>query len=358
MKRAITITILACIAAIIVFAYFHHRKLVKLREAFDAPSPAPATTTSTPPSSQISSSEPAAPDLVHQLPAGASAVVFMDVAALRSSSFANELANLAPTSAEDPAYTEFVRDTGFDYSRDLDRAAVDLWPQTSSTSVLALAQGRFDEAKIERYALHYGRLVKIHNRKVYEVREENSTRLIHFTFLSPTEIALADGPDLSQVLGTTNSTRLDSQMSERVALVSGTPIYAVARTQDLPKDIGLDVSHSAQLAGLLRSVHAISASGRPAENNLKIFASAECDSTLDALKLSTALQGLLWIGRAALADPKTQQQIGPQWPGFDALLKAADISHNSRHVELRVEVTPQMMQAMVAVPANVAPEQH
>jgi len=356
MKRTLTIIVLVCIAVAVVFAYLHHRKLVKQREAFDAPSPAPTTISLSSP--QTSSAKAPGPDLIHQLPAGASAVVFMDVAALRASSFANELANLAPTSTQDPAYTEFVRDTGFDYSRDLDRAAIDFWPQTSSTSVLALAQGRFDEAKIERYALRYGRLVKIHNQKVYEVREQNSTRLIRFTFLSSNEIALADGPALPQVLGTANSQRLDSQMSARVGVVSGAPIYAVARTQDLPTDLGLDVSHSAQLAGLLRSVHAISASGRPAEDNLKIFASAECDSPLDALKLSTALQGLLWIGRAALADPKTQQQIGPQWPALDTLLKAADITHNSRHVELRVEVTPQMLQAMVAVPANATTQQH
>lgn len=355
MKRALTTALLVCIAAIAAFAYLHHRKLVRQREAFDAPSPAP-TPASTASALQGSPTEASAPDLIHQLPAGASAVVFVDVAALRASSFANELANLAPTSAQDPAYTEFVHDTGFDYSRDLDRTAVDLWPQDSSTSVLALAQGRFDEAKIERYALRYGRLVKSHNQKVYEVREQNSTRLIRFSFLSPVEIALADGPALSQVLGAVNPQRLDSQMSERVALVSGTPIYAVARTQDLPKDLGIDASHSAQLAGLLRSVHLISASGRPAEDNLKVFASAECDSTLDALKLSTALQGLLWIGRAALADPKTRQQIGPQWPALDALLRAADISHNRRRVELRVEVTPQMLQATLAVPADGAPK--
>lgn len=355
MKRALTTALLACIAALIVFAYFHHRKLMAQRRAFDAPSPAPASTAKAP-SSSVSSANASALDLIHQLPPGASAVVFVDVALLRASSFAKELTTLAPTSAEDPAYTEFVRDTGFDYSRDLDRAAVDLWPQTSPTSVLALAQGRFDEAKIERYALRYGRVVKLHSQKIYEVREENSTRLIRFTFLSPGELALADGPALSEVLGETNSLRLDSQMSARVALVSGAPIYAVARTKDLPTDLGIDITHSAQLAGLLRSVHLISASGRPAEDSLKVFASAECDSSLDALKLSTALQGLLWIGRAALADPKTQQQIGPQWPALQALLKAADIAHESRRVELRVEVTPQMLEAASAGAANAAPK--
>jgi hypothetical protein len=350
MKRTLTILLVGSIAAVLAFAYIHHRQLVKQRQAFDAPSPAPSSS----PPNPSSADQANVPDLIQQLPAGAPAIVFVDVAALRASSFANELASLAPTSAQDPAYTEFIRATGFDYSRDLDRAAVALWPKTSSTSVLALAQGRFDQAKIESYALRFGRLVKIRGQKIYEVREENSPRLIRFTFLASGEIALADGPALSQVLGAQNSHRLDPEMSARVARVSGAPVYAVARTQDLPADLGIDASHSAQLARLLRSVHAITAAARPAAADLKVSASAECDSTLDAFQLSTALQGLLWMGRAALADSKTQQQIGPQWPAVDALLKAADISHDGHLVQLRIQITPQMLQAAEAGPANGA----
>lgn len=351
MKRAFTTIVLALVALIAAFAYLHHRQVVKQRQEFDAFSP--AVSSHTPPAN--SSPAPAnAPSLVQQLPANASAVIFADIAALRSSSFANELASLAPTSAQDPAYTQFVQATGFDYSRDLNRTALALWPQTSPTSALALAQGRFNQEKIEHYALRTGRLVRIHNQKVYEVREENSSRLVRFTFLAPDEIALADGPALSQVLGPQNSVRLDPQMSALISRISGAPIYAVARTEDLPKDIGIDASHSAQLAAMLRSIHAISAAGRPSGDNLKIFASADCDSTLDALKLSTALQGLLWMGRAALADSKMQQQIGPEWPGFDAMLKAADISHDSHLLQLRIQLTPQMLQAVMTPPPNTA----
>lgn len=344
MKRVLTIFFVACIAALVAFAAIHHHHVVKQRQAFDADSPQTPNSPATESSATASSLAPAF-DLVHQLPASASAVIFVDLAALRSSSFANELSSLAPTSAQDPAYTEFVHSTGFDYSHDLDRAAVALWPQTSPTSVLALAQGRFDEAKIEHYALREGRLVKSHGQKIYEVREQGSSRLVRLTFLAPDEIALADGPALSQVFGPPNPHRLDAQMSARIARISGAPIYGVMRTEDLPKDLNLDLSHSAQLARLLRSIHAISISGRPASDDLKLFASAECDSTLDALQLSTALQGLVWMGRAALADPKAQQQIGPQWPTLDALLKAADISHDGHLVDLRLQITSQMFHA-------------
>ena len=353
MKRALTTIILVCIVFVATFAYFHHRQIVKQRQEFDANN-TPSQTIS---KAALPDSSPAstnAPSLVQQLPPNASAIVFVDIEALRSSSFANELASLAPTSAQEAAYTQFVQATGFDYSRDLDRAALALWPQTAPTSALALAQGRFDQQKIERYALRNGgHLVIIHKQKIYEVREENSSRLVRFTFLSPDEIAMADGPALTEVLSP-KTARLDSQMSSLVAHASSAPIYAAARSQDLSKDVGIDVSHFAQLADMLRGIHTITASGRPAADNLKLFASADCSSTIDALKLSTTLQGLLWMGRAALADSKTQQQIGPQWPGFDAMLKAADISHDGHLLQLRIEFTPQMLQAVMAPPPNAA----
>ncbi|HEV2304473.1 MAG TPA: hypothetical protein VGR93_03070 [Candidatus Acidoferrales bacterium] len=348
MKRILAAIFVACIVVAVAFAYIHHRHVEAQRQAFDASSPIFANT---PAAVNEALPRPSTPDLTQQLPGGAHAVVFADMVTLRASSFANELASLAPTPEQDPSYSEFVRATGFDYSRDLDRVAVALWPQASPTSVLALAQGRFDEAKIERYALRSGRRLKINGAYVYEVRAQNSPRLVRFAFLNPHEIALADGPAISRVLGP-ERIRLDPPMAARAAAVSRAPIYLVARTQDLSKDLGIDASKSAQLARLLSSVHAITAAGQPAGKNLNVSASAECDSTVDAFELSTTLQGLLWMGRAALADPKTQQQIGPQWPALEAVLKAADISHDSNFVRLRLQLTPQMLHVATASSAN------
>ncbi|HKV27528.1 MAG TPA: hypothetical protein VJN90_04580 [Candidatus Acidoferrales bacterium] len=345
MKRTITIVLAACIVAAAVLAYVYHarEKTAQLRAEdaqFSVQSGSPAA------NANGAANAPAnLPDLVHQLPAGASAVVFADVDLLRAAPIGRELSGLAPNSAQDPEYTAFVRSTGFDYSRDLDRAALALWPKDSPTTAVAIAQGKFNHAKIERYALHSGgRIVKHGAWEIYEVPETNPSRIVRFVFLSPTEIVLADGPEISAMLNATHD-RLDAEMSQRVAKVAAAPIYAVARTPDLAKDIGVDETHSAQLAHLLQSVHNVSLAGLPVGQNLKVAATAECDSTLNAFQLSTALEGLVWMGRAAMADPKTQQQIGPQWPALDALLKAADISHDAHFVRLHLQITPQMLRA-------------
>ncbi|HEV2290198.1 MAG TPA: hypothetical protein VGR81_14745 [Candidatus Acidoferrales bacterium] len=342
MKRALTIilVLLAFAVAGIAYLYLRSERRERALALSDASLAAPSPTAT----GKAAAAVRVSVDLVHQLPPGATAIVFANVGALRDSPLANELTSLAPSAAQDPEYTQFVKDTGFDYSRDLDRVAVALWPANSPTSVVAVAQGKFDERKIERYALTHGHAVNQGDSKILEVREEGSSRTVRFVFLAPDEIALADGPEISYMLEP-NANRLDPAMSQRIAKTAAAPIFAVARTQDLSRQLGIDATHDAQLAEILQSIQNISIAGLPAGANLKIAAAAECDSTVDALKLSTTLNGLLLMGRMALADSRTRQEIGPQWPALDALLKAADISHDSHLVRLHIQITPEMMHA-------------
>lgn len=342
MKRALLIFalfVLIVVAAGLAYVYHTSGAQGDDQTGF-APSAAGAATA---PSSGSPSSSKDPLDLIHQLPSGASAIVYADMAQLRASAFAKELAALAPSSDQDPQYTAFVKTTGFDYSRDLDRAALALWPHKAPTTVLVLAEGRFDRKKIANYALQTGNVAKEGGLEVYEVPEQGSDRRIRFAFLASNRLALADGPALNTLLKPTTSNNLDPIMSARVAQVSGAPIFSVARTENLPQDIGIDESHDAQLARMLKSIRSISLAGQPDASNLNIAANAECDSALDALQLMTLLDGLRWMGRAELADPKVRQQIGPQWRPLDELLKAASLTHSGRTLRLRAQLTEQML---------------
>ena len=296
-------------------------------------------------------------DLVHQLPAGASAIVYADVGQLRGSAFAKELAALAPNSGEDPQYTAFVRATGFDYSRDLDRAAMALWPHTAATTVVVIAEGRFDRKKIANCALQSGRVTKLDGDEVYEVPEQGSSRRVRFAFLASNRLVLADGPAFNALLKPAGANHLDPAMSARVAQVSNAAIFSVARTENLAQDIGIDESHDAQLARMLKSIRGVTLAGQPDASNFNIAANAECDSTVDALQLMTVLDGLRWMGRAELADPRVQQQIGPQWRPLDEFLKAASLTHSGRTLRLRAQLTEQMLAIAAGSPAaTISPQ--
>src|SRR5713226_3722217 len=96
----------------------------------------------------------AIPDLISRAPADAPFLFYADVAALRASPFLAQLAALAPSPSTDREYAEFVRATGFDYSRDLDRVVVAARPGTPTSSTVAVAEGRFDREKIVSCAAH------------------------------------------------------------------------------------------------------------------------------------------------------------------------------------------------------------
>ena len=87
------------------------------------------------------------PSIIELLPAEAPIFAYFDITALRNSQLSAELSSLAGKPASDPDYAEFVRQTGFDYERDLDRAALAIWPGASRPAALAIAEGRFDREK-------------------------------------------------------------------------------------------------------------------------------------------------------------------------------------------------------------------
>jgi hypothetical protein len=79
------------------------------------------------------------------LPAEEGWVLAVDVAALRKAGLLDSLAGSSVT--QEPEYVSFVRDTGFDYTSDLDYAVV--W--FGKRSVCVLARGRFRWDQLRAY---------------------------------------------------------------------------------------------------------------------------------------------------------------------------------------------------------------
>ena len=67
----------------------------------------------------------------------------------------------------DKEYAQFVRATGFEYTRDLDRVVLALIPKSPANQTVALAEGRFDQQKITGFALLTGKLEHQDGAEVY-----------------------------------------------------------------------------------------------------------------------------------------------------------------------------------------------
>lgn len=85
-------------------------------------------------------------DLFRYLPAGDGSTFFANVRQVRQGGFVSYFTG-SKAVLQDPDYEEFVRQTGFDYTQDLDALAA----KTGTVPVL-VARGRFDWSRIRAYA--------------------------------------------------------------------------------------------------------------------------------------------------------------------------------------------------------------
>lgn len=84
--------------------------------------------------------------LLKRLPRSGALILFVDFAALRRAGILEAIA--APVATEDPEYREFVRNTAFDYKRDLDTALAAFGPGGK----FLLLRGRFNWSILRAYA--------------------------------------------------------------------------------------------------------------------------------------------------------------------------------------------------------------
>jgi hypothetical protein len=100
--------------------------------------------------------------------------------------------------ATGPDYAAFVRETGFDYQRDLDAAAVAYLPDR----VYVVAQGRFDPTRLRQYAVAQGGgcTGPALDRPCW-MPAFLPGRKISFLLLDPSLLALATAPEQDAVLG-------------------------------------------------------------------------------------------------------------------------------------------------------------
>lgn len=136
----------------------------------------------------------AAAEMLARFPGDAALYAYADLAALRNSPFLQHLATLSAPVETEEEYAAFVRDTGFDYTRDLERIALATY--NSPQRLLVLAEGRFDHARITSYALRTGRSEQQNGREVYVVPGAEPGRVTAFTFLDEGRILLSDAREL------------------------------------------------------------------------------------------------------------------------------------------------------------------
>ncbi len=285
-----------------------------------------------------------APELLSALPVGAPTLVYLDLAAVRASSFYQHRPDKGPIALPNQDYADFVRSTGFDFEKDLDRVVVASWPAPSAKEQrknVVIAEGRFDRAKIRDYAVRKGKLDRQEGREVFLFPTGDRMGFNSVTFLDDHRIALVAGPSIAPLFAAHSDDPDADPARERAAHLDGAAAFAITRVPPVPENFGPSGAQSTQLASLARSVQWITLAARPEGDNLRISLEGECDNSTDALQLRSALEVLRMFGRAGLESPKTRDSTNPATLALlQTLLSTAEVTQTAERVRILVELTP------------------
>lgn len=292
------------------------------------------------------------PQLLNGVPADAKAIVYVDVAALRASAFVAELSALAPAQAPEREYQEFVKETGFDYSRDLDRVLLVVRQQPPAQVELALAEGRFDHGKIAAYALRTGKVTRANGAEIYEIPPAAGRNGMALTFLDASRIALAQGDAgraaLEKLAQNGEQAELDPGMRARIVRVAGSPVFAAARIEQVPENFAPGGIRSDQLTNLARNVRWVTLGLRPEGELLHAAAEGECDTPENARQLAGTFEGLRMLAQSMLNDPATRARLTPGAAKvLDELLRGLRVSQQDQRVRLLAELSREQLRDLL-----------
>ena len=287
------------------------------------------------------------PELLSALPSGAPTLVYLDLAAVRASGFYQHRPDRGPIAVPDKDYANFVQSTGFDFEKDLDRVVIASWPAAAKVPArtVAVADGRFDRAKIRKYAVEKGKIDHQQGREVYLFPAQKQGGWDSFTFLDDHRVALVEGPAIAPLLARGADNPASDPARERAARFDGAAAFAITRVPQVPENFaGPGGAQSTQLASLARSVQWVTAAARPEGDNLRVSLEGECDNDSDARQLQSAIELLRMFGRAALDNPKTRQSMDPATRAvLQKMLESGDVTQAGERVRVLVELTPDIL---------------
>ena len=233
--------------------------------------------------------------LLSRLPAENSIILYVDVERLRRSP---ALLPLVRSRVDpDPDYAAFVKQTGFDYQRDLDAATVCYLPDR----VFVLARGRFDEAKLRRYAVAQGGTCPssaFSRARPCSMPASQPGRKLSFQMISSGVLALANAPEADAV------TQLETTPASNAAPLAqaasgnsgaGPLLWLTAAPETLDRTLS---SSFAQLPNVTLFSKALSGAQRAflmvSDNSpdLEVSLKATCASDAQADELKRLWQGL------------------------------------------------------------------
>jgi hypothetical protein len=304
-------------------------------------------------------------EMLGQVPADSDAIFFLDFDSLRASPFLAQILAWAPQTSQDAEYAQFVKETGFNYERDLDRVAIAIMPAGAASNFFLEAEGRFDRKKIEAYAAKYGKPQTVSGRIFFGVPLSNSTRTAYLTFLRDDRMALSSAP--LALTGTAPRRISSEQWVEHFRRLAGAPIFGIFHQDSSLLNYAQQAPggyRSPQLAALLGQLDWLTVAAKPEGDVLRVVADGESGSETALRQLQEMLGGIILLARGGLNEPRTRRGLDPNVrEALLGLLDSAEIQKmdrgTSKSVRASLIVTTKLLEAgHAATAAPSEPNRH
>ena len=233
-------------------------------------------------------------EMLKRLPTADSIVLSIDFDQLRHSPVFLELAGSKVV--EEPDYQAFVRDSGFDYKRDLERALISFTP----SGTYFVIRGHFDWQRLHAYASHSGG--SCYN-DLCHMPGTLPERRISFLPLAPDVMGMAVSTEdlaASQLLHTAPQRAINAPTQPVWISTPGTALQRSARS----------VSFGSLLAPGLSAVNEAMLTIGPSGDNLAAHLEAECRTPQDAVMLNGQLNTITSVLKRAMEREKKQPAPG------------------------------------------------
>lgn len=251
--------------------------------------------------------------LVSWFPPREATVVYLDVAAMRSSGILEKL--VGSTMGEEAEYRAFVQGTGFDYKRDLDRVMLN-----SANGVhYFVLQGRFDTGKLKNYAKSQGGAC---DGDYCHMKGSTPDRVISFRPLRGNLLALASSRDEN------GARAIDRRTPDKPSFeIPEAPVWAHVPV-DVVRAMPQYPSGTRLFAKALESAERAVFTLSPAQKDLELAVNITCQSEEAAAVLRAQLQGITELLQKLI----TREAQKPSAGDLSGMLTSGSFERKDRHV--------------------------
>jgi hypothetical protein len=247
------------------------------------------------------------------MPQREAAVLFIDVAALRSTGILEKL--VGSTVAEEPEYKAFVQQSGFDYKRDLDRVIVN---SAEGTHYL-LAEGRFEWNKLKKYAESQGGSC---DGDFCTVKGSTPGRVVSFYPVSKHYLAISSSqnPNAAREINSRSLVKLSYDIPDR-PLWLHVPSSVLRRQTDLPAGTRL-------FTRALEPAQRVMFSLGPQAEKFELKMDVTCRTPEDAVVLKNQLEGITKLLQSLIA----REKQSPTTRDLSSVLTSGAFERIAEHV--------------------------